>query len=141
MQNPQQIEGRVEARHRTILVVWFALLMSMIIFVVLPVFIPSNTSESTATLGYALLALACSVVFASVFIKQRLVQRAIEKRDEAMLQTAYILSFALCESAAILGLVDHIATGSKYYFLAFLIGLLGMVLHFPKKDHVRATIA
>ncbi|HEV2903790.1 MAG TPA: hypothetical protein VGW32_02020 [Pyrinomonadaceae bacterium] len=81
------------------------------------------------------------VVILSVLIKLRVVQRAIEKRDAAMVQTGYIVSFALCESAAIWGLVDHIVTGSKYYFLSFLLGLFGMLVHFPKKDHVRAATA
>lgn len=140
MQNPQQIEERVEARHRTILVLWFALLMSITILFAMTRFIPGNSTDSNATLSYALIGLAFTSVVASVLIKQRFVQRAIEKRDAAMLQTGYIVSFALCESAAILGLVDHMVTGSSYYFLSFLLGLLGMLFHFPKKDHVRNAI-
>jgi hypothetical protein len=139
MQNPQQIEARVEARHRILLIIWFALLTSMTVFAVLPVVIPGNSTEPNTTLSFALMGAAFMLVVSSVLIKQRVVQRAIEKRDAAMVQTAYIVSFALCESAAIWGLVDHIVTGSKYYFLSFLLGLLGMLLHFPKKDHVRAA--
>ena len=141
MQNPEQIVARVEARHRLLLIIWFALLTSMTVFAVLPVVITSQSTEPNTTLSLAFMGAAFVVVVGSVLIKQRVVQRAIEKRDAAMVQTGYILSFALCESAAIWGLVDHIVTGSKYYFLSFLLGLLGMLLHFPKKDHVRAAIA
>jgi F0F1-type ATP synthase membrane subunit c/vacuolar-type H+-ATPase subunit K len=141
MQNPQQIEAKVEVRHRIILIIWFALLTSMTIFAVLPVMIPSKSTEPNPTLSFALIGAALMMVIGSVVIKQRVVQRAIEKRDAAMLQTGYIVSFALCESAAIWGLIDHIVTGSKYYFLSFLLGLLGMLFHFPKKDHVRAATA
>ena len=139
MQNPEQIEARVEARYRLLLIIWFALLTSMTVFAVLPVVIPSQSTEPNTSLSFAFMGAAFMLVILSVLIKQRVVQRAIEKRDAAMVQTGYILSFALCESAAIWGLVDHIVTGSKYYFLSFLIGLLGMLLHFPKKDHVRAA--
>lgn len=139
MQNPQQIAEKAEARNRLLLIMWFALLTSMTVFAVLPVVIKSQSTEPNTTLSMAFMGAAFMLVVASVLIKQRVVQRAIEKRDAAMVQTAYILSFALCESATILGLVDHIVTGSKYYFLSFLIGLLGMLLHFPKKDHVRAA--
>ena len=141
MQNPQQIEARVEARHRILLTIWFALLTSMSVFAVLPVIIPSKSTEPNATLSFALIGVAFMLLVGSVLIKQRVMQSAIEKRNAATLQTAYIVSFALCESAAICGLVDHIVTGSKYYFLSFLLGLLGMLLHFPKKDHVRAATA
>lgn len=140
MQNPQEIEARVEARHRILLIIWFALLTSMIIFAVLPLVMPSKSTEPNPMLSFALIGVALLLVVGSVLIKLRVVQLAIEKHDAAMLQNGYIVSFALCESAAILALVDHIVTGSKYYFLSFLLGLLGMLLHFPKKDHVRAVI-
>ena len=139
MQNPQQVEARVEARHRVILIVWFSLMMSISIFLVMTTMIPSNTAEPNTTLSFALIGVAFTVVIASILIKQRYVQRAIEKRDAAMLQTGYIIGFALCESAALWGLVDHFVTGSSYYYLSFALGLLGMLLHFPKKDHVRAA--
>jgi F0F1-type ATP synthase membrane subunit c/vacuolar-type H+-ATPase subunit K len=141
MQRPEQIEARVEARHRLLLMMWFALLTSMTIFAVLPVVITSQSTEPNTTLSFAFMGAAFMLVVSSVLSKQQVVHRAVEKRDAAMLQTGYIISFALCESAAILGLVDHVVTGSKYYFLSFLLGLLGMLVHFPKKDHVRAAIA
>jgi len=65
----------------------------------------------------------------------------MEKRDAAMLQSGYILSFVLCESAALCGLLDHFVAASSYAYFSFALGLLGMLLHFPKKDHVRAAIA
>ena len=141
MQNPQQIEAKAEGRHRIILMIWFSLLMSISIFFVMTMMIPGNAAEPNTTLSFALIGVALMVVVASVLIKPRVVQRAIEKRDPAMVQTGYILSFALCESAAILGVVDHFVTGSSYYYFSFALGLLGMLLHFPKKDHVRAATA
>ena len=141
MQNPAQIEARVEARHRLLLIIWFALLTSMTIFAVLPIVITSQSTEANTTLSFAFIAAAFMVVVSSILTKQRVVNRAVETRDAAMLQTGYVIGFALCESAAILGLVDHIVTGSKYYFLSFLVGLVGMLVHFPKKDHLRAATA
>ena len=140
MQNPQQIEGRVEARHRVILILWFSLLMSISIFLVLTIMIPGNTAEPNKTLSFVFIGVAFIAVIGSILIKQPVVQRAIEKRDAAKLQTGYVLSFALCESAALWGLVDHFVTGSSYYYFSFALALLGMLMHFPKKDHVRAAI-
>jgi predicted MFS family arabinose efflux permease len=141
MQNPQQIEGRVEARHRMILIIWFSLMMSISIFLVLTTMIPGNTAEPNTTLSFALIGAAFMVVVGSVPIKQRFVKRAIEKRDVALLQSGYVFSFALCEAAALLGLVNHFVTGSSYYYFSFALAGLGMLLHFPKKDHVRAAIS
>jgi len=140
MENPQQIEARVEARHKIILVIWFALLMSISVLFAMTLLVPSQ-SNPNPTFSFALIGAAFMVVVVSVLLKSRIVQRAMEKRDAAMLQSGYILSFALCESAALCGLLDHFVTASSYAYFSFALGLLGMLLHFPKKDHVRAAIA
>jgi len=140
MQNPQQMEARVEARHRTLMFLWFGILMSMSLFLGLTLFVPSNNAEPKTTLSFAFMGAAFMVVILSVLIKLRVVQRAIEKRDAAMLQTGYVAAFALCEAAALWGVIDHFVTGSSYYYFSFALGLLGMLVHFPKKEHVRAAI-
>ena len=139
MQNPQQIEAKAEAQHRTIMILWFGILMSMFLFLALTIFVPNQNPEPNTTLGFVFIALAFMVVMASILIKRRVMQRAIEKRDSAMLQTGYILGFALCESAALWGVIDHFVAGSRYYYFCFVLGLLGMLKHFPKKDHVRTA--
>jgi hypothetical protein len=53
--------------------------------------------------------------------------------------SAYIVSFALCESAALFALMDHFTTGSGYYRFGFILAAIGMLLHFPKKEHLRAV--
>lgn len=141
MHNPQQMEARVEARHRTLLFLWFGILMSMSLFLGLTLFVPSSAAEPNTTLSFAFMGAAFMVVILSVLIKLRVVQRAIEKRDAAMLQTGYVAAFALCEAAALWGVIDHFVTGSSYYYFPFALGLLGMLVHFPKKDHVRAATA
>jgi F0F1-type ATP synthase membrane subunit c/vacuolar-type H+-ATPase subunit K len=141
MQNPAHIEARVEARHRTLLFLWFGILMSMSLFLGLTMFVPNQNPEPNSTLSFVFIGLAFMGVMGSILIKRRVVQSAIEKRDSAMLQTGYILGFALCESAALWGVIDHFVAGSRYYYFSFVLGLLGMLKHFPKKDHVRAATA
>ena len=141
MQNPGQTEARVEARHRILLFLWFGILMSMAMFLGLTLYVPSNNPELNSTLSFALIGAAFMVVILSVLVRLRIVQRAIEKRDAAMLQAGYVVSFALCEAAALSGVIDHFVTGSSYYYFSFALGLLGMLGHFPKKDHVRAATA
>jgi len=140
MQNPQDIETKAEARYRVFLILWIAILASMALLFTLALAIPNVNATPNPTLTFVLIGVAFTVFIVSVLVKQRTVNRAIDKRDVVALQSGYITSFALCESAALFGLLDHFVTGSNYYYLSFAIAALGMLLHFPKKDHVRATI-
>jgi len=47
------------------------------------------------------------------------------------------VSLSLWESAVLCALMDHFTTGTGYYRFGFILAAIGMVLHFPKKDHLR----
>ena len=68
-----------------------------------------------------------------------MLKKAIEKQQLQALMSAYIVSFALCESAAFFALMDHLSTGSGYYRFGFILAAIGMMLHFPQKQHLRAV--
>jgi hypothetical protein len=51
----------------------------------------------------------------------------------------YVVGFALCDAAALLGMFDHMSNNSPYFYFAFIIAGLGLLFHFPKKDHLRAV--
>ena len=140
MQTPQQIEEKVEALHRKLVILWFGQFVSICLLLGLTLYVPTDNPEPNTMLSFALIGTAFTVVVLSILIKLRIVQRAIEKRDPAMLQTGYVVGLVVCEAAALLGIVDHFVTGSSYYYISFALGLLGMLIHFPKKDHVRAAI-
>ena len=114
------------------------MLMSLGIFLSLAVFVPGSGSPNR-TMSYAFFGISMVLVIASLLIKQRQLKQAIEKRQVALLQNAYILGFALCEAAALFGLLDHFVTGSNNYRYMFALAVFGMLVHFPKKDHVRSV--
>ena len=136
--NPQEAEAKVAARYRVFLVLWIGILMSVVLFLVLALAVAS-TGVANPMLTYSLVGIGLVVVIVSVLLKQRLVKQAIERREIQSLQSAYIIGMALCESAALFGLLDHFVTGSNISWFSFLFALTGMVLHFPKKDHLRAV--
>ena len=136
--SPQEAEAKVAARYRVFLILWIGIFMSVVLFLVLALVVAS-TGVANPTLSYSLLGIALIVVIVSVLLKQRLVNQAIEKRDVQSLQSAYIVGMALCEAAALFGLLDHFVTGSNICWFAFLFAVTGMLLHFPKKDHLRAV--
>jgi hypothetical protein len=75
-------------------------------------------------------------VVLSFILKKFLLAKSLAQQDLKLVQQAYIVALALCESAALLGLLVHFLTGSVYYYAAFAIGVIGMLLHFPKKQHL-----
>jgi len=136
--SPQEMESRVAARYMTFLILWFAVLMSVTIFFVIA-WIASGQGTPNPVMSYVLLAAGFSTVAVSFVLKQQLVRKAIEKTDVAALQSAQVIAMALCESAVLFGMLDRFVTASQTSWFLFAIGALGILLHFPKKDHIRAV--
>ncbi len=137
--NPQEAESKVAARYRVILILWIAMLVSLGVLLVLALVLPGS-GRANQMLSFSLLGIGLVAVIVSVLVKQSLLRQSIEKQQLAPLLNAYVISFALCEAAGIFGLLDHFVTGSHYYCIAFAVAAVGMLLHFPKKDHVRAAM-
>ncbi len=112
--------------------------MSVTLFLVLVLVVGSHGTPNP-TLSYALLAAGAAIVFASFVLKQQLMRKAIEKRDVAALQSSHIVALALCESAALFGVLDRFVTASQTSWFLFAIAVLGILLHFPRKDNLRAA--
>ena len=138
MIDPQQLEATVEARHKVFLILWFALFVSVMLFLVL-VLVAGSKGLPNPMLSYALLGLGATTVLLSFLLKQQLVQKAINNNNIAALQSAHILALALCESAGLMGVLDRFLTGSSTSWFLFAIAALGILLHFPKKDEIRAA--
>ena len=130
--NPQEEQARVDARYRVFLILWTAMLISVGVLFTLALFIP-NSGKANQTFRFALLGIGFATVVASFLFKQQLLKKAIEKQQLQALMSAYIVSFALCESAALFALMDHLTTGSGYYRFGFILAGIGMLLHFPKR--------
>jgi len=136
--NPQEIESRVASRYVVFLTLWFAMFMSVLIFLGIVLVVQSQTNPNPM-LSYALLAIGAMTVLVSFLLKHQLTRKAIDNNDVAALQSAHIVSLALCESAALLGVLDRFVTGSTTSWLLFASAVLGILLHFPRKDQLRAV--
>jgi len=136
--NPQEVEAKIDARYRVFLILWIAILTSIGILFGLALFIPSS-GKPNQTFSIALLGIGFATVMTSFGYKQLMVRKAIDKQQMQALMSAYIVSFALCESAALFALMDHFTTGSGYYRFGIILAAIGMVLHFPQKEHLRAV--
>lgn len=123
----------IDARYRTLLILWFAICMSVLMFLVViylsPVVVAGNRNLTLALNSVGMVPVALSFL-----IKQKALAKSVETQRLDLVQSAYIVAFALCESSALFGLINHFTTGSRYYYFAFAIAGLGLVLHFPQKQ-------
>ena len=132
-QGPQPVS--IDQRLRTLLVLWFAMFMSLVMWLVFIHLVPVEPVPNQR-LSLILNTVILIPVSASFLVKQVLLGKAVATRQVQQVHSAYILAFALCEVAALLGLFDNRVTGSKYYYVGFAIGGLGILLHFPRRQYL-----
>jgi hypothetical protein len=134
-QNDQQ--ANIELRIRTLRTLWFALLLSIVIYYVVTIFMkPSGEPAPNPMLSLALLLAGAAMTLVSFLIKSRLLSRAVDQQQVAGVQQAYIAGWAINEIAALLGMLDYFVTGHRHYYLLFIIAFCGLLLHFPRREPV-----
>jgi hypothetical protein len=138
----------VEAQYSTMLMIWASLLTSQFLFLLL-VFLtrpklfqfdftqPFLAPSSAMIIGFAVAAV--TAVLLSFAFKRRLNERAVAEQNAAHVQTGLIIALALCEASSLFGLALAFAFEYQYFFLWIALGILGMVLHFPKRDHLHVA--
>ena len=135
MKPNEKTEPDINARYRTLLILWFAICMSVLMFLALTRLAPVAASENPK-LTLVLNSLGLVPVGLSFLLKQKTLAKAVATQRLDLVQSAYVLSFALCESSALFGLLDHFIIGSSYYYFGFVIAGIGLLLHFPQKQNL-----
>jgi hypothetical protein len=137
-QSPNQNDpANVELRLRTMRILWIALLMSIPIYFVFTFFLERRAEPApNRTLSLALLIAGVSTTLISFLIKSTLLKKAAQQQQVTMVQQGYIVTWAITEVAALLGMLDFFATANPYCYVLFIIAALGMLLHFPKREAV-----
>ncbi len=137
-----------ERAYKTLVIIWFALLMSQVMFLVVIFFAKPEVLQFDFTkpllgenapiiISFAILALANFAL--SFVMKKRSFEQAITEQNIAFVQTGLIIACALCEAISLLGLVLAFAVSYQYFFAWFALGILGILLHFPHRDSVIAA--
>jgi hypothetical protein len=144
MQNPSPVET-----YKTLLLIWFALLFSQVtlliaVFFAKPEVFRFDSSKpfffgESPVLPLAFVVLALVNFGLSFFMKRRAFAQAVETQKVSYVQTGLIIAFAFCESISLIGVVLAIAFAYQYFFLWIAFGILGIVLHFPRRDDVMAA--
>ena len=125
----------IEERHRTLFILWFAMCISLIMYLVF-IYVAPVAPAPNPKLTLLLNTVGLIPVTASFLVKQILLTKAVNAQQVQQVHSAYIVSWALCEVSGLLALLDYRITGSKYYYVGFAIGEIGLLLHFPRKQHL-----
>lgn len=134
----------VEQLYKTNKILWSAFLISqsvffMILYTTKPELFKFDFSKPflgdnlivVAILGM----LAIMNLFIGLFLRMQSIERAVEEQNPNVLQTGLIIGLAFCESLSILGLVLAFAFDYQYFFLWFVLAIIGMLLHFPRRQN------
>lgn len=142
-QNPN-----VETQYRTMTVLWAALLFSqvmllVILFIVKPEIFKVDLSKSPLSENPAMIivlaVLGILTFLLSFVLSKNFINQAISEQKTTLVQSALIIGCALCEATSLFGYVLAFALTYQYFFLWFALGILGMILHFPKRDNLIAA--
>lgn len=132
-------KNRPEERHRALVIIWGAQLMSLLMFFVLTRVVGTEAAGESGheTLDWLLPALATLGFLLSFLLKRRMLAQSVERQEMARVQTGYILAFVLCELSGILGLLYSFLVGwSPLYYFLFGLAAFGLALHFPRIQHL-----
>ena len=131
-------QPNIDGRFRTLLMLWFSITMSVVIFLGMAVLVPA-AGASDVRISLALNCAGIVPLALSFLLKSQILNKAAQQRRLAQVQVAYVLSFALSEMPALLGLADHFVNDGRYYYVGFIFAGLGMLLHFPQRKHLLAA--
>jgi uncharacterized membrane protein len=131
----------VDGRHRTMLILWFAMLMSIGMFFVLVQVIerPPRGQSELGVLVWILMALGIMAFLASFLLKRKMLAQSVREQRPDLVQSAMILALALCEVTSLFGMVAYFTTGTPYYYIFFIISVVGELLHMPRRDQLLAA--
>ena len=135
------LHAKLDARFRVILILWFALLSSVVVYFLVSLVIqrPNVDDGENRTLTFVITVVGTVAVIDSTALRRRFLAKSVDLQRLELVQTGYIVALALCEFAALLGLVDRMVTGNRYYYVLFVIALIGMALHWPRRNHLLAA--
>ena len=136
------MENNLDKRYQTMVVLWFALLMSIVMYFLFSVFVSpavSNESPLRSLLIFALTALGTFLVIVSFPVKGKLLERSVERQDVSLVQKGLVMACVMCEVSALLGLLEHFVIGNREYYLLFLLAAAGTAFHFPRRSQLEAA--
>jgi len=135
--NQNNSQANIELRLRTTRMVWISMFFSLGGFVVITI-LQKRSEDITPnpTLSLILLLAGVSTTLISFLIRSKLLSRAVDQQQVALVQQAYIVGWAVNEVTALLGVIDFFVTGHRHYYILLIISALGLLIQFPRREPV-----
>ncbi|MGH9930423.1 MAG: hypothetical protein ACREA9_14525 [Pyrinomonadaceae bacterium] len=137
------MEVDLSKRYQTMITLWFALLLSVVMYFLVALLVAPSAIGIGAAAGQWLIvvfaALGAFFVGLSLLIKQKFLQRSVDEQDLSLVQKGILVACALCEISAILGLIGFFLAGSRAYCLLFVLAATGIAFHFPRLSQLEAA--
>lgn len=122
---------------RTLRTLWFGLFLSVPMYFVFTIFIGRREGViPNNTLSLVLMGVSVSIALLSFFIKNKLLTHAIDQQRVPLVQQAYVATWAIAEIPALLGVLDFLFTGNRYYYLLMIMAVVLQLIHFPRREQV-----
>ena len=138
----------VTVSYPNLVVIWFTLLMSQVVFFVVAWFIKPGLARFDTSTPFlsdkpaiVLAFCASAIVFfgLGLILSRQHNARALRDRDAARIQTGLTLGCALSEIPSILGLILALGFDYPFYYLWIALGAFGVLVHFPRKGNLDAA--
>lgn len=134
--------------YQTLLLIWGALLVSQFVFLLIIFFVrpevfnfdfsqPIGGKQPAFVMALAVVSLVN--FFLSFMLRKQYLAEAVRKQEVGLVQTGMIISCALGESITIFGVMLVFMQSYRYFFLFFALGILAILLSFPRRDDVMAA--
>ena len=137
-----------EQAYKVFMTVWMALLVSQFLlagvaFLARPELLRFDLTqpllgENAVVIGVLAL-VSISVLAASFVLRGNFTSQGIDQQKVELVQTGLIVGCSLCEAVSLIGVFLAVAFTYQYFFLFSLLGIVGTVLHFPKRDDVHSA--
>ena len=140
--------ANAEQSYKTLLIIWVALLISQLMFVVLIWFTKPELFKfdfSQPLLGdnalivglFAMLSI--SDIAIGLVLRKKTLERSVAEQSIPLVQTAMIIGCALSEAISLFGVMLAFAFNYQYFFLFSILGVIGILLHFPRREELHAA--
>ncbi|MBX5477505.1 MAG: hypothetical protein IRZ19_00405 [Pyrinomonas methylaliphatogenes] len=132
----------VERNLKILLLLWLIFLGSIALYAIMLWLIERRGSareEGRLTLNWLLCFMGLVSVASSVIVKRVLLALAVARRKIWQVVRAYIIAFALCEAAAIFGVVVFFLTRDRLAYLMFALAAAAIAAHYPRREHLESV--
>lgn len=130
-------------RHQSMVILWFALMMNIGVFFLFTFFGAPEPNDApapqTSSLVLALTGVGAFLVLLSFPVKRKLLERSVDNQDVRLVQIGLVVACAMCELSALLGLLERFIIGSRYFYLLFIMAVMGTAFHFPRRQQLLAA--